>query len=280
MKRFSVLLSGSLFLILTLALVFSGCSTANNARLSVVTSTTLLAYIAQQVGGDKVNLVNLVPPAQHPGNFDFKPSDVQTLANAKLFLIHGWPGEGYADRLIAASNNPGLVVVKANVDGNWMIPSVQIAATEKVTNILSQADGTNSSVYQQAAGEYKKRIQAKETDIKARLAKANAAQINVIASIRQADFLKWAGFNVAATYNDPASLTPQAVKELVDKGKTVKVTLIINNLQDSKDAGKGLAEELGVKSINLSNFPGGFENTETWEKAIDKNIALILNSAN
>jgi ABC-type Zn uptake system ZnuABC Zn-binding protein ZnuA len=239
----------------------------------------LLAYIAQQVGGDNVNVVNLVPPAQHPGNFDFKPGDVQTLANAKIFLLHGWPGEGYADRLIAASNNPGLTAVKANVDGNWMIPSVQLAATEKVMTILSQGDGTKSSVYQQNAGEYKKRIQAKEAEVKAKLGTANVSKINVIASVMQAEFLKWAGLNVVATYGDANSLTPQALKDLVDKGKVANVSLVIDNLQSAKDAGKGLAQELGAKNINLSNFPGGFENTETWERAIDKNADIILGAA-
>jgi len=54
------------------------------------------------------------------------------------------------------------------------------------------------------------------------------------------------------------------------------VTLIIDNLQSGQDAGKGVAEELGYRRIILSNFPGGFDNTETWEKAIDRNVELIL----
>ena len=37
-----------------------------------------------------------------------------------------------------------------------------------------------------------------------------------------------------------------------------------------------IAEELGCERIILSNFPGGFDNTETWEKAIDRNVELIL----
>jgi hypothetical protein len=28
--------------------------------------------------------------------------------------------------------------------------------------------------------------------------------------------------------------------------------------------------------VVLSNFPGGFDNTETWEKAIDYNVELLL----
>jgi zinc transport system substrate-binding protein len=66
------------------------------------------------------------------------------------------------------------------------------------------------------------------------------------------------------------------VRDLVDKGKEKNVMLIIDNLQSGADAGKGIAEELGCKRVILTNFPGGFDNTETWEKAIDYNIKLIL----
>lgn len=259
-----------------LTILLTGCSTASAAKLKVVTSTSLLAYITQQVGSDRVEVINLIPPAQHPGNFNVRPSDVETLASAKLFLLHGWPGEGYADKFIASANNPKLTVVKASVEGNWMIPSIQATAADKVAAALSQVDGKNNSAYGKSAEQYKQRIAAKETEIKAKLQKANIAQVNVIASQRQADFLQWTGLNVVATYTGPNALNPQTVKELVDKGRVAKVTLVIDNLQDGKDACKAIAEELGAKQINLSNFPGGFSNTETWEKAIDKNIELIV----
>jgi zinc transport system substrate-binding protein len=275
MKRQAVIIS-LLVLGLILAPLLGSCAPAKTSQLKVVTSTSLLTYIVQQVGGDKVDVVNIVPPAQHPGDFDVKPGDIQTLASASLFLLHGWPGEGYADKLIASANNPNLTVIKANVNGNWMIPSVQMAATDKVAGILAQVDSKNASAYQKSAEEYKQRIQKKEADIKASLAKANISQVNVIASDRQAEFLQWAGLNVVAQFNTTDMDKSEVVQELVDKGRQANVTLIVNNLQDGKDAGKAVAQELGAKNLNLSNFPGGFSNTETWEKAIDRNIELIL----
>jgi len=90
------------------------------------------------------------------------------------------------------------------------------------------------------------------------------------------EFVEWTGLNVIDTYGRPDSLTPQVVKELVDTGREENVVLIIDNLQSGQDTGAGIAEELGCRRIILSNFPGGFDDTETWEKAIDKNIELIL----
>ncbi len=269
--------TGILLLGLSLSLLVA-CSKNDTNRIKVATSTSLMEYIVQQIGSSHVEVLNLVPPNQHPGNFDIKPADIEKLASAQLFLLHGWPGETYADKIIAAANNPNLMIVKASVDGNWMIPSVQSGAVDKVLAALIQIDPANTTAYQENADKYKARITAKETDIKNRLSQAGVSKINVIASARQADFLQWAGFNVVASFNSPQELTPQKVKSLVDQGKSAGVTLVVNNLQDGQDAGKAIAEELNAKNLNLSNFPGGFINTETWEKAIDDNVQLLIDA--
>jgi ABC-type Zn uptake system ZnuABC Zn-binding protein ZnuA len=277
MKKLGILLTVVLVFGL-LAGVLAGCAKAETTKLKVVTSTSLMEYIVKQVGENRVEVTNLVPPNQHPGNFDIKPSDVQNLANADLLLLHGWPGEGYADKLVASANNPKLVVVKANVNGNWMIPSSQSAAVDKVTQVLSENDAKNAAAYQKAADAYKKRIQDVEKDVHSKLAAVSGT--NVIASARQADFLQWAGFKVASSFNSAQELNPQKIKDLVDAGKAAGAVLVVNNLQDSKDAGQAVAQELGVKNLNLSNFPGGFDDTETWEKAIRYNVDIILVALN
>ena len=276
MKRIGVIISILAVLALTFSAIQAGCVKNDSNKLKVVTSTSLMEYIVKQVGGDLVEVTNLVPPNQHPGNFDIKPGDIENLAKADLLLLHGWAGEGYAEKLVASANNPNLVVVKAGVNGNWMIPANQLAAVDKVTQTLSENDNKNAAAYQKAADAYKKRIQDTEKDIKSDLAAVSG--VSVVASARQADFLQWAGFYVAGTFTSPQELTPQKVKELADAGKAGAAVLVVNNLQDGKDAGEAIARELGVTSLNLSNFPGGFENTETWEKAIRYNVDIILNA--
>jgi ABC-type Zn uptake system ZnuABC Zn-binding protein ZnuA len=259
------------------ALMANGCNKVETERIKVVTSTSLMTYIVEQVGGDYIEAINLVPPNQHPGNFDIKPEDMQKLATARLFLLHGWPGETYADNLIEAADNPDLRVIKTNVDGNWMIPSVQAAAVDIIENILSEVDPDNATVYQENAESYKQRIQATESNITNALVQFNVSQINIIASVRQADFLTWAGFNVVATFTNPESLS-KVLQELIDTGKANNVILVVNNLQDGEDAGISVAAGIGAVNLNLSNFPGGFSDTETWEKAIEYNINMLFDA--
>ena len=129
---------------------FGDCSQEATSKIKVVTGSTLLTYAVQQVAGDKVEIINLIPPSQHPGNFSAKPGDIEHLAQSRFFFLHGWPGEAYAETVVAAADNPGLIVIKVGVDGNWMIPQVQLDATNKIVDNLCQFDGDNASYYQQS----------------------------------------------------------------------------------------------------------------------------------
>jgi len=278
MKKMGIIVIAILVSSLTVGALFGGCSTESSTKLKVVTSTSLIAQIVERVGGDKVSVVNIIPPAQCPGHFDVKPGDIQKLAEAKLFIIHNWQGEKFSDDLIASANNKSLTTVKVEMAGNWMTPPVQRDATDKIVAALIQMDPDNSTIYQNAASEYKAKVTAKESEVKAKLGQVNLSAVNVLCDEQQADFVKWVGLNIISTYGRPETFTPQVVKDLVDKGKAGKVTLVIDNMQTGGESGKSLAEQLGVQHIVLSNFPGGYENTETWEKAIDKNIELIMNS--
>lgn len=276
MQKPNLLVTAILVLGLAVALLLGSCSPVGTSKLNVVTSTSLIAQIVERVGGDRVDVVNIIPPAQCPGHFDVKPGDIQRLADADLFLLHGWQGEKFSQDLIASANNPNQTVVKIDVKSNWMTPPVQLEAIDKITAALCQVDAENSAIYQESATEYKDKIVAKEAEVKAKLAQVNPSNVNVMCAEMQAGFVEWAGFNIVDTYdrNDPT--ISKVLIELVDRGRAENVTLVIDNLQSGQGAAQVIAEELGCRRIILSNFPGGFDNTETWEKAIDRNIELIL----
>jgi zinc transport system substrate-binding protein len=278
MKRAFVFLAVFLVTSLAVGVLLGGCASENSSKVKVVTSTSLIAQIVERVGGDKVSVVNIIPPAQCPGHFDVKPGDIQKLADAKLFLIHNWQGEKFSDDLIASANNKDLTTIPVEMAGNWMTPPVQRDAADKIAAAIAQVDPANSAAYQEAAAAYKTAVTAKESEVKAKLGQANLAAVNVLCDEQQTGFVKWTGLNVIATYGRPETFTPQVVKDLVDKGRAGKVTLVIDNMQTGGESGKSLAEQLGAKHIVLSNFPEGYKDTETWEKALDKNIQLILDA--
>jgi zinc transport system substrate-binding protein len=277
LKKARIFLIALALLSFVLIPAFSGCTASGTSRLQVVTTTSLLSYIVQQVGGNKVDVINIIPPTQHPGDFDATPGSIRKLASASLFLWHNWPGETFVPALLMTANHTGLTAIAIDIPGSWMTPQVQREAADKIAAALSQVDSGNSAAYRQDASAYKDRVTLKENEVKARLASANVSGTKALVSFWQADFIKWAGLNTVAVYG-PQELTIDATKNLVDEGRKAGVSLVIDNLQNDRDAGKAIADELGVRRVILSYFPGGFDDTSTWEQAIDKNVDLILAS--
>ena len=280
MKKLRFLATVILALSLAVTSLMVGCTGQDSTKLKVVASTTLITQIVERVSGDKVEVVNIIPPGQCPGHFDCTPGDVQKLADAALFLLHGWQGEVFSDELIASADNEGLEVVRLNVqvgeNMNWMAPPVQVAAVDEITRALCRVDEAGTAEYEAAAEVYKGIVVAKGNEMKEKLAAVNPGSINILCGQQQTGFLKWAGFNIIGMYGEPDTLTPQVVKDLIDTGNENNVTLVVDNMQSGIDAGAGIAEEINARQITLSNFPGGYENTETWEKTIEYNVKLLV----
>ena len=264
-------------ILLSLIILPLGCTKETTSKLKVVTTTSLIASIVEKVGGDKVDVTNIIPPAQCPGHFDVKPSDIQMLSDAELFLMHGWQGEMFSADLIKSADNPELKVVILNIPGNWMTPTVQAQAVGNITSTLAEIDPQNASYYQSNAESELAAITAKGNELKARLEAGNLSQVNVLCDAQITDLVQWAGFNVVASYPRPEDISAKKMQELIDQGKQGGVVIVIGNLQSgTSDAGVTIASGIGAVQVTLSNFPGGFDNTETWEKALEKDVNLML----
>ncbi|BCV21651.1 metal ABC transporter substrate-binding protein [Moorella sp. Hama-1] len=275
-SRGRLMVTGIVLLILALFIV-TGCSAKEpGSKLKVVTGTSLLMTAVREVGGDRVEVKNIIPPASCPGHFDIKPSDVAMLGQARVFLMHDWQGQLFTKELVASAKNPNLEVVPVAIKGNWLAPPVWQQALQTVAGILGEKDPANKEYYQtnaQKAGDQTAKV---GQEMQVRLQAAGAGKVKVLCSNQQEGFLRWAGLQVAGTYGRPEELTPQRVRELVDKGRQAGVKLIVDNLQSGPEAGAGIAKELGVPRVTLSNFPGGLPGTDKWEQALQKNVELLL----
>jgi len=244
----------------------------------VIAGSSLIAGIAQDLAGGKLEIQNLIPPGMCPGHYDMKPSDVETLANSKALLIHPWQREkANITTLIEAADNPDLVVKVIAVKDNWMEPPLQAEAVEAIAQALGEIDPQNSALYQQKAEDRLGAIQAKGEKAKDRLQQAEVAGVKVVCDKMQAGFVNWAGFDLVATYGRPEGLSVADIEQLVVQAREAGVTLVIDNLQSGGMANsETMAQDIGAAQVTISNFPGGFEGTETWEKTLDKNIDLLL----
>jgi zinc transport system substrate-binding protein len=248
----------------------------------IMAGSSLIANIIGDVAGGKLRTDTLIPPGTCPGHYDVKPSEIEALANSRAFFIHSFQ-QSYENvtGAIEAANNPGLIVKVLNVTGNWMVPAVQAEGVSKIAQALGEIYPENAVYYQGNATERAQVILAYGEGVKDRLQQGSVDGVKVICAEMQAGFVGWAGFDIVATFGRPEDLTPAQVANLINEAQEAGVALIIDNLQSgSTTLGASMEQDIDAVAVTISNFPGGLQNTETWEKAIDKNVDLLLEALN
>jgi zinc transport system substrate-binding protein len=248
----------------------------------IVAGSSLISNIIQDVAGDKLETRTLIPPGVCPGHYVVSPGDIKALANCTALFIHDY--QQYFSNItgaIAAAENPDLIITVLNVTGNWMVPAVQAEAVDKIAQALEQIDPENAAYYQQRAADRVRAILDKGEEVENTLQGAGVDGVKVICADMQADFVEWAGFDVVATFGRPEDLSPADEAQLATEAKQAGAALIIDNLQSgSATLGPAIEQDVEAIPVTISNFPGGLENTETWEEAIDKNVDLLLEALN
>jgi zinc/manganese transport system substrate-binding protein len=84
---------------------------ADAAPLRVVTLSTVLTEIAQQVGGENVKVDGIVRPGIDPHAFDPSAADMRALTEADLVLASGLQLDSYPDRLVTQFKGKGAALL-------------------------------------------------------------------------------------------------------------------------------------------------------------------------
>lgn len=239
----------ALLLVILLSLTLHSATLQAAPTLRVVASTTLLEGVVAAVGGDRVAASAVIPYAMCPGHFDLSPRTAKSIAEADLFLQHGF--EAFARGLTFADGGPSRVVL--SVEGNGMIPSVHREITARVVNALSQAQPADAAVFQTNAVAYNQRIDEAETAVQG--ARGKLAGVPVLAAVMNAPFVEWTGCKVVGTFPRDEGLSAKTLGTLLQQAKLAGVRLVVDNQQSLGRTGRKLADELGVPLVVLSNFP-------------------------
>jgi len=267
--------------VLLLTIIFMLLSCAQPSA-DIMAGSSFITNIIQDVADGKVEPRTFIPPGVCPGHYDVKPSDIEALANCKAFFIHNYQ-QNYENvtGLIEAAENSDLVITVINITGNWMTPPVHAQAVDKIAQALGEIDPENAAYYEGKAEDRVQAVLAKGEEVEDRLLEAGVEEIKVICAEMQAGFVGWSGFDIVATFGRPEDLTPAQVAQLIGDAQEAGVALVIDNLQSgSATLGASMGQDVEAIPVIISNFPGGLENTETWEKAIDKNVDLLLGALN
>ncbi len=78
---------------------------------AVVATTPLLADLARQIGGARVDAVSVLPADADPHEFEPSPQDLVAASNADLILEHGLHLDDWAKDLVANADSNAVVLV-------------------------------------------------------------------------------------------------------------------------------------------------------------------------
>jgi len=177
-------------LTLLAAIVLAACGFAASAqdKPKVVATFSILADLAKNVGGDRVEVATLVGPDGDAHVYSPTPADGRRLADAKLVIANGLKFEGWMSRLIRSSGTKALVVeaakgvepIKAEEHGQDHgndHADVDPHAWQSVANVkryvmnirdgLIAADPAGKAAYEANAAAYLERLDALDREVKA-----------------------------------------------------------------------------------------------------------------
>ncbi len=117
MKKKSIMLLISVMMMSSILL--SGCGTTKNSlvegKINVVTSFYPLYDFTKKIGGEHVNVINLVPAGVEPHDWAPKSRDMKNITKAEIFVYNGAGFEGWVDDFLKGlEKDSKLEVVEAS----------------------------------------------------------------------------------------------------------------------------------------------------------------------
>jgi len=190
-----------LFILLFISAFTSGCGTVQgtggeNDKPLVYTSIYPLTYFTQQIGGDRIELVSIIPAGAQPHSFEPSSKTVASISKARLFIYNGAGMEHYISELapILQSSGVKLVDTSENVQllrieeaeehseeetshehGEydphiWLSPARATQQSQAICQALAEIDPENAAYYQDNLDRFLQELQRLDQDFRSALA--------------------------------------------------------------------------------------------------------------
>jgi len=286
--------------------VLSAASPAR-AELNVITTTSDLAAIAADIGGDKVKVTSIARGYQDPHWVESKPSFMLLLNKAQLLVVIGreleiaWlpalvtqsrnariqPGaEGYLD----ASQNvkildlPTGAVTRAMGDvhpsGNphyWLDPQNGGRVAKAIAAKLAQLDAPNAAYYTQREADFARRLAEAQQRWKAQMAPYKGLKV-VTYHRSWANFADAFGLEVVGYVEPKPGIppTPQHTLDVINAMKAQGIKLILVEPYFDLKTPNSIASNSGGKVLVMPPSVGGVPQAGDYFKLFDYDLNLLL----
>ncbi|HXX99809.1 MAG TPA: metal ABC transporter substrate-binding protein [Candidatus Limnocylindrales bacterium] len=292
----------------TLALLCTVCAPLARAenKLQIMTATTDLAALAQEIGGDRVEAESIARGYQDPHFVEAKPSFLLKLRRADLLIVVGLELEiGWLPPLITQSTNPKIqvgasgyfdasryakileiptgVVTRAEGDvhplGNphyWLDPENGLRIAKGIQNKLSEMRPGDSSYFAQRYDSFEKRIKQADEKWLAEM-KPYAGRKIVTYHRSWPNFAEHFGLNVVGYVEPRPGIppSPQHTVELIGMMKRDGIKVIAVEPYFDLKTPDAVARDTGAQVVVLTPSVGGEKEITDYFKLFDYDIAKL-----
>jgi ABC-type Zn uptake system ZnuABC Zn-binding protein ZnuA len=233
--------------------------------IKVVTTTTVFADIVRSIGGSRTDARSIIPSGVGPEDYEPKPDDAKSLADAQLIVSNGVGLDDFLNRLLASGsggNTPRLVLGEGipaiTIDGQpnphfWLDPTlVKMDYLPKIVTALSALAPADAATFQANATAYGTQLDALDAELKAKVDTIPAANRKLV-TFHDAFpyFARHFGFELIGVVVANVGQEPTAseLAALVQKVKAAGVKAVFSEAQFSPKLAQTLADEAGIKQV-------------------------------
>src|SRR5437868_162299 len=297
--------------IVGVVLFFFTSTAAEAKKLNVVTATTDMAALTQEVGGDKVNVESIAKGYQDPHFVEAKPSFLLKLRQADLLVVVGLQLEiGWLPPLITQSGNPRVQVgapgyldasqfaeilgipsgqiTRAMGDvhplGNphyWLDPDNGRRVAKGIAAKLGELDPQNSSYFQQRFADFDKRLTAAMQKWDAEMKPYRGRKV-VTYHRSWPNFAKHFGLDVVAYVEPRPGIppTPQHTLELIQQMKRENCHVVLVEPYFDLKTPQSIGREANAQVVVYLPSVGGEKQVTNYFELFDYDIGLLTKAFN
>ena len=264
------------FIVLTLlaAILLAACSSSpqppTGNGLHVLATTTFLADIAQNVAGQRVEVVSLIPVGVDPHEYQLTPQDTTRIAQAQVLIANGVGYETWLQKTLTNVGGQRVEVIASNgitphpdISGGhpegdphlWLDPNNVIHYVENIRDGLIQADPAGADVYKANAAAYIQQLKSLDAWITEQVNQIPPEKRMLVTNHEAFGyFAARYGFTIIGTIipslSTEASPSAQQMAALIDQIKATKAPAIFVEIGVNTNMANQIASETGTKVVS------------------------------
>ena len=251
--------------ILTLLVVLPLIPAAETDKFKVITTFTVIADIARNIGGDAAIVESITKPDAEIHNYQVTPGDIRRTYGSDLILYNGLNLELWFEKFFKNFNSIPSVVVTDNIkplgisegpySGKpnphaWMSTRNALIYIENIRKAFVQYDKENAETYNKNAAIYTTKIMALDEPFREKIESLTIENRWLVTSEGAFSYLaEDYGLKEAFLWpiNADGQGTPQQVRKVIDLVRKNRIPAIFSESTVSSKPAKQVARETGAR---------------------------------